>query len=69
MIELEDARECLDVALRPLGRADLKGLPSPLLYEVVDGDLLGDGVLERLAAADLKSALRALSGEPVIASL
>ena len=69
VIELEDARECLDVALRPLGRADLKGLPSPLLYELVDGDLLGDGVLERLVAADLKAGLRALSGAPVTASL
>ena len=50
VIELEDARECLDLAIRPLGRADLKGLPSPLLFEMLDGDLLGDGVLERLQA-------------------
>jgi hypothetical protein len=67
VIELEDARECLDVAIRPLGRADLKGLPSPLLYELVDGDLLGDGVLERVAVLDLKAALHALSDETVAA--
>jgi hypothetical protein len=67
LIELEDARECLDVAVRPLGRADLKGLPSPLLYELVDGDLLGDGVLERVAVPDLAAALRALSDETVAA--
>ena len=67
VIELEDAKECLDVAIRPLGRADLKGLPSPLLFEMLDGDLLGDGVLERLAASDLKSAFCALSGEPATA--
>jgi class 3 adenylate cyclase len=64
VIELEDAGECLDVGLRPLGLADLKGLPSPLLYEVLDTDLLGDGVLERLAAPTLKDAFRALADEP-----
>jgi hypothetical protein len=69
VIELEDAGECLDVALRPLGRADLKGLPSPLLYEVLDSDLLGDGVLQRLAAPTLKEAFRALADETATAAV
>jgi hypothetical protein len=67
VIELEDARECLDVAIRALGRADLKGLPSPLLFELVDGDLLGDGVLERVPVADLQAAMRALRDETMAA--
>ena len=41
--------------------------PARCLYELVDGDLLGDGVLERLAVPDLRAGLRALSGEPVTA--
>ena len=68
VIELEDAGECLDVALRPLGRADLKGLASPVLYEVLDSDLLGDGVLQRLAATTFEEAFRALTDEPAAAS-
>ena len=65
VIELEDAKERLDIALGPLGRADLKGLPSPCLYEILAGDLLGDGMLERLETSSLKSVLDSLSDEPV----
>ena len=68
VVELADAGERLDVALRPLGRADLKGLPSTLLYEVLDSDLLGDGVLQRLEATTLRQAFAALADEPAAAS-
>jgi hypothetical protein len=69
VIELEDAGERLDVGLRPLGRADLKGLPSPLIYEVLDSDLLGDGVLQRLPAPTFREAFRALADEPAAATV
>lgn len=66
VVGVEHAGESVDIGLRPLGRADLKGLGRPFVYEVVDGDLLAESVLDTLQPETLDEAFASLE-PPVVA--
>lgn len=56
-VRLTDADRTVEIGIRPLGRADLKGLESPALYEIVDREILAGATHLPLAADDLFDAL------------
>jgi class 3 adenylate cyclase len=58
---LTDAGRAIELAVRPLGRADLKGLESPALIEIVDRELLVEVETRESAETDLLAALARIS--------
>jgi hypothetical protein len=71
--QIEEGSGSLAIGLRPLGRAQLKGLGALEVYEVMDGGawkagqatpLQSVGLLEALATLDAPGALRARTARP-----